>query len=97
MSKPPKQLSGKLVIFLGFPLIVSATLGVLILSTQNMGGAANQRALLICGAIAAVTGIALLIAILHAPRLRHAATCERCGYRLTGLTSDRCPECGQVI
>ena len=28
---------------------------------------------------------------------RPVPTCRRCGYNLTGLTSDKCPECGSPI
>lgn len=26
-----------------------------------------------------------------------AGFCRKCGYNLTGLTSDRCPECGETL
>lgn len=44
---------------------------------------------------ALVVAVILFIRMLRRPRRRGTTPhCARCEYNLTGLTSDRCPECG---
>ena len=44
-----------------------------------------------------VVGLVLLKKGLRPPRLGSMPHCRKCDYNLTGLTSDRCPECGQEL
>jgi tRNA(Ile2) C34 agmatinyltransferase TiaS len=45
-------------------------------------------------AAAAVTTSMLLLASLREDARHHVKRCGRCGYDLTGVPGDRCPECG---
>lgn len=56
-----------------------------------LAGGAGLSALLAAGSVALNR-----VLVRHARRLdtRCATLCERCGYDLSGLDSDRCPECG---
>src|SRR5262245_57686450 len=45
-------------------------------------------------AVAAVLGAALLIRGWRGRRVGTDPHCRKCGYNLTGITSERCPECG---
>ena len=44
-----------------------------------------------------VVGVLLVIAGLRGRRLGREPRCARCSYDLTGLTSERCPECGVTV
>ncbi len=44
-----------------------------------------------------VAGVLLVIFGLRGKRVGREPRCARCAYDLTGLTSDRCPECGSTI
>jgi hypothetical protein len=44
-----------------------------------------------------VIGILVFLAMLYRPRRGTMPHCPRCDYNLTGLTSERCPECGTTI
>ena len=55
--------------------------------------AASVKLLILLAAL--VVAVILLIRMLGRPRRRgNTPHCARCEYNLTGLTSDRCPECG---
>jgi hypothetical protein len=43
-----------------------------------------------------VGGAALLVWGLRGRRVGQEPHCRKCGYDLTGLTADRCPECGRI-
>ena len=44
-----------------------------------------------------VVGLVLLLRGLWGRRVDRAPHCRKCGYNLTGLTSNRCPECGAEL
>ncbi|MCP4251326.1 MAG: hypothetical protein GY778_30185 [bacterium] len=46
-------------------------------------------------AISLLVGLVLLLRGLRGRRIGDAPYCRKCGYNLTGLESDRCPECGR--
>lgn len=48
-------------------------------------------------AVPLVGGLLLLIGGLRARRRGRTPHCRSCDYNLTGLTSDRCPECGAEV
>ncbi len=41
--------------------------------------------------------VGIIAAIVRGVRWKHPLKCERCGYPLVGLTSDKCPECGHTV
>jgi hypothetical protein len=47
--------------------------------------------------IVSMVGIILVARGLRGRRVRQAPHCRKCGYNLTGLPSERCPECGGLI
>jgi hypothetical protein len=45
--------------------------------------------------LAALAAIAYFLPVFRRARLRTQGRCVNCGYRLVGILSERCPECGQ--
>lgn len=53
--------------------------------------------LLLAGLASFILGVILLGCALWVRRRGDAPHCRCCGYNLTNLTSDRCPECGTPL
>lgn len=63
----------------------------------------NGSVLMLVGALDATVGVLFLIAARGQyedsvrDRRKACGECVKCGYPLRGLTSERCPECGQLF
>ncbi len=57
-----------------------------------------ERPFLVMGALHLLLSAGLTIwAMCTTPRVWDSSACQRCGYSLRGLTSNRCPECGEPV